>query len=292
MSDPVLHLIAGPKGAGKSTFYDEVLRPATHLEFINADIIAALRWPGAETEHGYEAAQLAASDRSERIQNRRSFATETVFSHKSKVDLLKEATHASYRVTLLWCSCPKRSRWRRVVNRVANGGQTSRRQRCASVSAAYGHTSLKRSISSTKLASRTTAKRRAHSASSRSTSTGARPAHRAGHPGRRTTSAAPATDRRGSDRRRSRGGSAAPVLGVRPRSTWVFRRPDDAGSGVLVFAAQTQCAWVLVLVGDAPGLAEPLPGGSTTCRAGPLEKDRPSAANPNSPRCFPNVRPG
>jgi len=112
VSDPVLHLIAGPKGAGKSTFYDEVLRPATHLEFINADIIAALRWPGAETEHGYEAAQLAASDRSERIQNRRSFATETVFSHKSKVDLLKEATHASYRVTLLWCSCPKRSRWR------------------------------------------------------------------------------------------------------------------------------------------------------------------------------------
>lgn len=100
MSDPVLHVIAGPNGAGKTTFYDSVLGPVTGLDFVNADVIAADRWPGMPFEHAYEAAELAAQDRARRLDARESFAAETVFSHHSKVALVRDAAGAGYRVVL------------------------------------------------------------------------------------------------------------------------------------------------------------------------------------------------
>ncbi len=125
MPDPVLHVIAGPNGAGKSTFYDEILGPATNLEFINADRIAERLWPGDEEHQSYEAATLAASERSRRIGAGMSFATETVFSHLSKVDLIDEALEAGYLVTLHIIAVPKDLAVRRVANRFANGGHTA-----------------------------------------------------------------------------------------------------------------------------------------------------------------------
>lgn len=122
MSDPVLHLIAGPNGAGKTTFYVKVLGPVTHLDFVNADVIAAEQWPGAEVEHAYEAAERASQDRARRIEDRRSFATETVFSHESKVALLRSAEKASYRVVLHIVAIPEELAVARVLDRVANGG--------------------------------------------------------------------------------------------------------------------------------------------------------------------------
>ena len=56
---PVLHLLAGPNGAGKSSYVHDVLAPVTHLPFINADVIAAQRWPDTQLEHAYEAARIA-----------------------------------------------------------------------------------------------------------------------------------------------------------------------------------------------------------------------------------------
>ncbi len=108
MADPVLHVIAGPNGAGKTTFYLRVLRPATHLDFVNADVIAAERWPDVERDHG--------------IQARRSFATETVFSHESKLSLLRQADAAGYLVSLHIVLIPEELAVARVINRVANGG--------------------------------------------------------------------------------------------------------------------------------------------------------------------------
>lgn len=122
MPDPVLHVIAGPNGAGKTTFYVKVLEPATHLDLVNADVIAADRWPGAEVEHAYEAADLAATERADRIQARRSFATETVFSHESKVDLIRHAEEAGYWVTLHIVLIPEDLAVARVGDRVDQGG--------------------------------------------------------------------------------------------------------------------------------------------------------------------------
>ena len=121
-SDPVLHVLAGPNGAGKTTFYEYVLRPATGLPFVNADAIAAQRWPITTAEHGYDASRLAAEERARRLESRESFVTETVFSHESKLDLLRDARAAGFHVTLHVVLIPEQLAVARVVDRVANGG--------------------------------------------------------------------------------------------------------------------------------------------------------------------------
>jgi predicted ABC-type ATPase len=122
MSDPVLHLIAGPNGAGKTTFYERVLGPATHLEFVNADLIAASRWSEDPASHAYEAAALAADHRTELIEARASFVSETVFSHESKLELVHVAVDAGYLVTLHVVIVPERLAVARVASRVRHGG--------------------------------------------------------------------------------------------------------------------------------------------------------------------------
>ena len=82
-ADPVLHLLAGPNGSGKTTLARRVLLPATGLPFVNADDIAAQRWPTAQAEHAYEASARAAALREQLLKDRTSFITETVFSHES-----------------------------------------------------------------------------------------------------------------------------------------------------------------------------------------------------------------
>lgn len=118
---PDLFLLAGPNGAGKSTFHEQVL-VATGLDFINADRIAAQRWPGQEVERAYEAAAEAAALRDRYITNRRSFITETVFSHPSKVELVAEAVEAGYRVHLRVLIVPVDLSVARVSQRVLEGG--------------------------------------------------------------------------------------------------------------------------------------------------------------------------
>lgn len=122
MPAPVLHLLAGPNGAGKTTFYERVLGPATGLPFINADRIAAERWPDDPATRGYEAAALAAEQRRQALRERRSFASETVFSHPSKLDLLRAAGEAGYRRHLYVILIPEELAVQRVEVRVETGG--------------------------------------------------------------------------------------------------------------------------------------------------------------------------
>jgi len=122
MGDPVLHLLAGPNGSGKSSLWMYVLEPELHLEFVNADAIAAERWPGDPADHAYEAAELAAARRADLVAARRSFATETVFSHESKTELVGAAVEAGYLVTLHVLAVPEALAVDRVENRVENGG--------------------------------------------------------------------------------------------------------------------------------------------------------------------------
>jgi len=122
MTDPVLHLVVGPNGSGKSTFYEQVLSPVTNLPCVNADVIAAGRWPAAASDHAYEAAALAADERSRLIGERCSFATETVFSHPSKLELIESARQAGYITTLHVLAVPENLAVARVDDRVTNGG--------------------------------------------------------------------------------------------------------------------------------------------------------------------------
>lgn len=131
MSDPVLHIVAGPNGAGKTTFFDRVLAPVP-LEFVNADEVAAHYWPGDEMSHAYEAAELAARRRDELLKHRRSFVTETVFSHRSKVELIHRAVESGYLVSLHVILVPEDLAVVRVEDRVANGGHEVPQQKVRS----------------------------------------------------------------------------------------------------------------------------------------------------------------
>lgn len=119
---PVLHLLAGPNGAGRSSYVHDVLGPVTGLPFINADEIAAERWPDAQAEHTYEAARLAEARRREAIAEGSSFISETVFSHPSKVQLVADAVGAGYLVHLHVVMVPVELSVQRVLERVLRGG--------------------------------------------------------------------------------------------------------------------------------------------------------------------------
>lgn len=119
---PLLHLLAGPNGSGKSSYVRDILSPATPLPFINADEIAAELWPDAQAEHAYDASKIAEARRRDRISERSSFISETVFSHPSKVQLVADAVQAGYLVSLHVVIVPVELTVQRVVERVRRGG--------------------------------------------------------------------------------------------------------------------------------------------------------------------------
>ena len=122
MPIPVLQLVVGPNGAGKTTFYERILGPAAGLPFINADRLAAERWPDDPGRHAYEAAAEADAMRRSEIAARRSFATETVFSHRSRLELVSAAVDAGYRLYLYVILVPEQLAVARVAVRVETGG--------------------------------------------------------------------------------------------------------------------------------------------------------------------------
>jgi predicted ABC-type ATPase len=118
-----LDLIVGPNGAGKSTFVEFVLaerRPG--VPFVNADVIAAERWPEDPVAHGHDAARLAAQIRDQLLARGEPFIAETVASHESKVDLVRSARRAGYHVHLIVVAVPEEYSVARVAQRVINGG--------------------------------------------------------------------------------------------------------------------------------------------------------------------------
>lgn len=118
-----LDLIAGPNGAGKTTLYERVLAPGRPgLPFVNADRIAAERFPGTEVERAHEAAAIAARVRAAFINARLDFCTETVFSHRSKIELVNDARAAGYDVVLHVVMIPLELAEPRVRLRVSRGG--------------------------------------------------------------------------------------------------------------------------------------------------------------------------
>jgi predicted ABC-type ATPase len=118
-----LDLVVGPNGAGKSTFVEltlALLLPGS--VFVNADEIARQRWPSDPASHAYEAARIAAETRSRLIELGRPFIAETVFSHPSKLELIRDAHQANYIVVLHVLLIPEELAVQRVKYRVQAGG--------------------------------------------------------------------------------------------------------------------------------------------------------------------------
>lgn len=94
---PTVILLVGGNGAGKSTFYQTYLAPR-RIPFLNADVLAREMWPDDPEVHSYEAMRLVERSRHLALAQKRSFCFETVFSHPSKLDFIREAKRAGYTV--------------------------------------------------------------------------------------------------------------------------------------------------------------------------------------------------
>lgn len=95
---PVIIALAGSNGAGKSTFFRQLLS-GTGLPFVNADQLAEELKLGA-----YEAAQVADEIRRTMLERRESFVMETVFSDPvgARLRFFEAASDEGYRVTLFF----------------------------------------------------------------------------------------------------------------------------------------------------------------------------------------------
>lgn len=104
---PVLHLIAGPHGAGKSTLYQSVLAP---------------RYPAIPFIESRPREQ-ADVRRQQLLHAGQSFATETAFSHPSRVALVAQARTLGFDVVLYALALDEpRQLLERVRQRVREGG--------------------------------------------------------------------------------------------------------------------------------------------------------------------------
>lgn len=127
---PVFYLLAGPNGAGKSTLYRSAvasgLIPAD-IEFVNADLHEAqsLGHIADARQRSTEARRWADARREQLLRAGQSFVSETVFSHPSKIDLLRAAQAAGFQVVLLVvCVDDAHQLLNRVAQRVEQGGHT------------------------------------------------------------------------------------------------------------------------------------------------------------------------
>lgn len=118
-----LDLVVGPNGAGKSTFIAFTLSPLLPASLVvNADEIARQRWPEDPASHAYDAAHVAAETRAKLIELGRNFIAETVFSHPSKLDLIRSARGRGFTVVLHALLIPENLAVERVRHRVLAGG--------------------------------------------------------------------------------------------------------------------------------------------------------------------------
>lgn len=120
-----LDLVVGPNGAGKSTFVRLTLAPVLpRSSLVDADVIAQQRWPDDAEVHSYEAARVAAATREALVARGEPLIAETVFSHPSKLDLLRAAGAAGYYTAVHVVMVPEELAVARVAARVAAGGHT------------------------------------------------------------------------------------------------------------------------------------------------------------------------
>lgn len=120
---PTLVLLAGPNGAGKSTLFEQRVAPMLDIPFINADVIQRDELRNPDIAAAYDAARIADERRSAHLERGTSFATETVFSHPSKLALVEDARARGFRVMVFHVGVDSAAlSVARVAGRVEEGG--------------------------------------------------------------------------------------------------------------------------------------------------------------------------
>lgn len=124
MIKPILYIIAGCNGAGKTTASYSVLPKLLDCkEFINADEIARGLSPFNPESVAIEAGRLMLQRINQLLIQGKTFAIETTLATRSYSSLIERAKKAGYQVVLLffWLSSPEMA-IERVAKRVREGG--------------------------------------------------------------------------------------------------------------------------------------------------------------------------
>jgi predicted ABC-type ATPase len=135
MAERVFYLLAGPNGAGKSSLYRAAVKDGLiqkDSEFVNADLYERdhLQHIADLQQRSDAARDWADARRAALIATDKSFVSETVFSHPSKIALIEEAQAARYTVVLLVVCMDQPERLLlRVRQRVSEGGHAVPDQR-------------------------------------------------------------------------------------------------------------------------------------------------------------------
>lgn len=123
---PVLVVIAGPNGSGKTTITSKILKHEW-LEgaiYINPDQVAQDRfgdWNSPEAV--MQAAQYCEEEREACLRNKQSLIFETVLSSEGKVDFIRRAREAGYFIRLFFVSTNHPAiNSSRIAKRVMKGG--------------------------------------------------------------------------------------------------------------------------------------------------------------------------
>ncbi|MGE3260792.1 MAG: zeta toxin family protein [Bacteriovoracia bacterium] len=117
-----LWILTGGNGSGKSTFFKIMLKPLG-VSFVNADMLALTLGEPITDEKSRQAQKMALALFHEKISKGDNFCFETVFSHPSKLELIREAQESGYEVTLVYIHLANDSlNQARVYQRVAEGG--------------------------------------------------------------------------------------------------------------------------------------------------------------------------
>ncbi|WP_289730821.1 zeta toxin family protein [uncultured Alistipes sp.] len=123
---PVLIVIAGPNGSGKTTVTEQILRHEwmEGAEYINPDRIAKDKFGDWNSEEAVRKSILYCEERREKcIRERRSLIFETVLSRDDKIEYIEKAKKAGFFVRLFFvCTASPTINAARIAKRVMEGG--------------------------------------------------------------------------------------------------------------------------------------------------------------------------
>jgi len=121
---PVVYIIAGPNGSGKTTFAREFLpKLEANFEFVNADYLAGGLSPFAPYRAAIEAGRISLRRIRQLAEERKNFGFETTLAGVTYVHLLKDLKRRGYtiRIYFLWLRDVNLA-LHRIAVRVRGGG--------------------------------------------------------------------------------------------------------------------------------------------------------------------------